>query len=109
LTPNQEQPEKRAKTGGRGKGTPNKVAARVRELFAGVIEDAWDDSPEGQAARLLLIKQIRSLEINDRIFQLVLGYAAGAVPKAIEHTHKGKLTLEELVTGVTKNADEDDD
>jgi hypothetical protein len=101
------QEEKRAKTGGRQKGTPNKTASFVRELFAGVIEEAFNETAEGKAARELLILKIRMQELDPKLVQLFLAYAAGAPPK--EHKVTGKLTLEQLVTGVKAADDEGDE
>ena len=105
-----QQPEKRAKTGGRKAGTPNKATAFVRDFFGDLLMEAFDDSDGGKAARALLLLKIRAQELDPKTFALICAYAGGAPPKAIEHKHTGRITLEQIVAGVVDGAaDEDED
>jgi hypothetical protein len=96
---------KRVKTGGRQAGTPNKATQKLKTFLDEVFEAAFTN--EGFKAELLV--QITTLTIDGRLLQLLLQYWAGFPAKQIDHTHTGKLTLEQLVAGVAVDDDADGD
>jgi hypothetical protein len=93
------------KSGGRVAGTPNKATRELKAFLDDVFTSAFADP--GFRAELLL--QITTLKLDPTLLRTLLAYWAGQPPKAVEHKHTGKLTLEQLVAGVTPAADVDED
>lgn len=109
--------EKRPKTGGRKRGTPNRSTSQLKEVLDRVFTRAFSESYEhtvgtGENARVervtfedALVHQILTLQLDTKLLVRLLEYWAGAPTKRIEV--EGKLTLEQLVSGkLPASADE---
>lgn len=92
------------KSGGRKAGTQNKATRELKSFLDGVFTEAFANP----SFRVELLLQIVTLKLDPTLLRTLLAYWAGSVPKAVEHKHKGKLTLEQLVAGV-KPEDVDDE
>lgn len=92
------------KTGGRVAGTPNKA---TRDLKA-FLDDVFTQAFQNPSFRAELLVQIVTLEIDTKLLTTLLHYWAGAPPKAVEHKHTGKVTLEQIVAGVVAEASPED-
>lgn len=77
-----------AKTGGRKKGTPNKVTGDVREMILAALDDA--------GGRKYLAAQAAE---NPSAFMALVGRC---LPKDIQV--KGELTLRQLIEGVSETS-----
>lgn len=93
------------KTGGRKKGTPNKGTAEIRSFIQRVFERAMAD-PQFE---LELVLKLVTLQIDTRMLDTLLKYGYGVPTKQVDHTHKGKVTLEQIVAGVAVDEDPDED
>lgn len=94
------------KSGGRAAGTPNKASAALKAYLQSLFDEAFAD----QGMRVELLLQVTTLKIDVKLLQTLLAYAYGSPSKSVEHTHGGKLTLEQLVAGVAlEDADADED
>jgi hypothetical protein len=94
------------KTGGRQKGTRNKTSARFKEFLDEVFEAAYSD-PRFKTG---LVNGLVTLTLDAKTFALLVAHHAGLPPKQVELAHSGKITLEQIVTGVgLPDEDEDDD
>ena len=118
--PTEQQPEKRAKTGGRQKGTPNKATSQVKEFLGRVFDRAFTEKLEvtigtGENARTelvgfedALVHRIITLQIDSKLLAFLMAMHAGSPARQVEHKHSGKLTLEQLLSGVVPAEDEDE-
>jgi len=106
------------KSGGRKAGTPNKATRELKTFLDRVFTRAFTEktkvqAPDGTELEVgledVLVAQIMSLSIDEGLLKTLLAYWAGAVPKAVDHKHSGKLTLEQLVAGVTPGDVDDDE
>lgn len=106
------------KSGGRVAGTPNKSTRALKTFLDRVFGRAFTETtkvqrPDGTEVEVgledVLVAQIITLTIDEGLFKTLLAYYAGATPKAVEHKHTGKLTLEQLVAGVKPDDVVDDD
>lgn len=96
------------KSGGRKAGTLNKSTRELKAFLDRVFTRAFSEKVKANRDGVeievgledVLVAQIVSLSIDEGLLKTLLAYWAGSVPKAIEHKHKGKLTLEQLVAGV---------
>ena len=89
---------------GRPRGTPNKSTARVKAFLGAVFEEAF----ESRELHERLVKQIVSLEIDPKLFGLLLAYYAGRPAVALDHRIEGTLSLAQLIAGSPTPDDEDD-
>ena len=89
---------------GRKPGTPNKSTAKLKAFLDGVFSDAFEQ-PEFRAR---LLKQVVSLEIDNKLFATLLAYWAGRPPQALDHRVEGTLSLAQLIVGETPADDETD-
>ena len=69
-------PKGHPKTGGRKKGSPNKVTLEIREAARALVED-----PEGQQTLLL---QYRKGNLNPSVLQMLYHYAYGKPKDTLE-------------------------
>lgn len=93
------------KTGGRQKGTPNKASTAVQTFLRGVFDDAIKD-PQ---FRVELLVQLVTLKMDNKLLSTLMAYAYGTPARQVEHVHSGKLTLEQIVSGVGLEDDDDDE
>ena len=112
----------RPKTGGRTKGTPNKATAEVKAFLGRVFARAFTEKVtvtvgKGENAKEVevgfedaLVRAIITLSIDTKLLNRLLEYHAGAPPKPVDHTHKGRIDLASIIAGtVDQAADEDDE
>jgi hypothetical protein len=92
----------RQKTGGRTAGTPNRSTAELKAFLGRVFEKVFTD-PEFERK---LITEIVEFRLEPQLLKVLLAYYAGAPAKQVEHSHKGRLTLEQIVTGNVPDDDE---
>lgn len=74
------------KTGGRTKGTPNKITSEIKESLKEFIASELNE----------LIPKINELQINER-FNILVKLLPYVMPKEIEHLNLNKHEVEPLV------------
>lgn len=89
---------KRAKTGGRQKGTPNKVTANAREWLGKLIDEN----------RAQIKRDLKALEPKERLLVLekFMSYAIPklqAVSASVDIDTLNDAQLEEVINGISKN------
>jgi len=94
----------RQKTGGRTAGTPNKSTAELKAFLARVFDKVLRD-PEFERR---LISEIVEFRLDPQFLKTLMAYYAGAPPKQHEHTHSGRVTLEQIVAGTVPDGDDED-
>jgi hypothetical protein len=109
------------KSGGRAKGTPNRSTTVVKDFLERVFSRAFTEKRTIQVTsdygRTVVEKE---LTLEDRLvdeiirgtcseaqFKTLLTYYAGRPVHTFDHSHKGKVTLEQLIAG-TAPTDEDE-
>jgi hypothetical protein len=95
------------KTGGRTAGTQNKATKHVKHFLEGVFTEAFEDP----TFRVLLIRQIVTLQIDSKLLQTLLAYYAGKPPQAHDHSGSVDVNLARIIAGPlpSDTPDPDDD
>ena len=93
------------KTGGRRAGTPNKATATLKGFLDGVFVEAFADP----TFRACLLAQIVTLSIDTTLLRTLLAHWAGSPSQAVDHTHTGRVTLEQIVAGTVPKDDPEDE
>jgi hypothetical protein len=91
------------KTGGRVAGTPNRASRTLKTFLDGVFEAAL----ENPAYRERLVNDIVRGTLDPMSLRTLLAYWAGAPRMAVDHTHRGHVTLEQIVAGTVPADDAD--
>lgn len=112
------------KTGGRQAGTPNKSTRELKEFLGRVFNRAFTekrtvyDEVEGdepgttkKVAREVtledsLVTEIITLSIDPKLLATLLAHWAGSPAKQVDVTHKGKVSLEQIIAGTVPKDDE---
>jgi BioD-like phosphotransacetylase family protein len=103
------------KTGGRKAGTPNKATREVRAFLERVFKRAFsetrlrawgpDNAPREVGLEDVLVEQILNQSIDNKLFISLLTFYAGRPTQAVDHTHQGKVTLEQMIAGTVPATD----
>jgi hypothetical protein len=89
------------KTGGRTAGTLNRSTAKLKTL----LDEVFDEAFASPTFKRTLVRQITTLKIDRTLLTTLLHYYAGRPAQAVDHTHRGTLTLAELITGAVPDAE----
>lgn len=110
------------KTGGRQKGTPNKASRELKEFLGRVFARAFtekvtvrrpraaggDDELVEVSLEDVLVEQILSMSIDEGLLKTLLAYYAGKPAAQVDHTHRGTVTLAQLIAGTAPLEGDDD-
>lgn len=111
------------KTGGRSPGTPNKASKAVKEFLERVFSRAFTEKrtitvstdggrtfvPVELSLEDRLVDEIIRGNVDPGQFKTLLAYYAGQPRQAFDHTHTGKVTLEQIIAGTANaSADQED-
>jgi len=91
---------------GRARGTPNKSTAKVKAFLDRVFDRVFA-TPGFEDT---LVEDITARRIDNKLLTTLLAYYAGRPAQAVDVSHRGTVTLEQIIAGrIPADEDQEDE